>query len=117
MSDVVEDVALTMAEVNIGLLHEQLRAALGDVFLGVSTGQAGRVRVHVRGGEAKASEAVIASVVAAHDARAESKAQAEERERRASVGRLRKPFAQWTAADKDEYLRLLVLAGVGLEER
>lgn len=64
----VIDLVYERDAVNVSRLHEELAAALGADFLGVSEGPAGRLRVHVRGGTEEGHRAAIDGIVAAHDA-------------------------------------------------
>lgn len=115
MAEVLE-LVYSMKDVNPGLLHEEMGEALGEALIGVSWGPVGVLRVHVRSAVDGVLRAKADGVIAAHDARGESKGQRERRLRREAVGRLRKPWAEWTQEDKDAYLGLLAAAGVGLAE-
>ncbi len=95
------------AAVNAPLLHEELRAALGSGFVGISLSGGGRVRVHVLDTLPSAERERIAGLVAAHDASQRTAAQQAEAAREAALSALRKPWAAWSGADKDALLRLL----------
>lgn len=94
------------ADTNIALLHEQLKAVLGDNCTGVSTGN-GRVRVHILPDTPPEVRDLAGPVVTAHDPAARTPAQQKETEREALLGALRKPWATWTPLEKDRFLCLL----------
>jgi len=101
------DLIYEKAAVNAALLHEELRAALGAGFAGISLSDVGRVRVHVLDSVPPAERERIAGLVAAHDARQRTAAQQAEAAREGALSGLRKPWGAWSGADKDALLRLL----------
>jgi len=102
------DLIYDKTQVNPAKLHEELKVLLGDQFWGISTGQEpGKVRVHVDHALPTASQALIAPVVEAHDPLTLTAAQLAEADRAARLDALRKPWAVWTAADRENLLRLL----------
>jgi hypothetical protein len=94
------------AAVNLAKLHEELAAALGEKFVGVSTGR-GQVRVHIWSDTPKALQSQIEPIIQAHDASKLTAAQQAEVDRAAKLEALKKPWAQWTAADQAEFVRIL----------
>lgn len=100
------DLTFERQGLNLALLHEELAATLGAKLVGVS--QDGRgVRVHLLDSTTPNERKAVGEIVAQHDATRFTAAQQAERERRAALEALRKPWAQWSAADKDALLRLL----------
>jgi len=100
------ELAYENSAVNPALLHEELEAALGNKLAGISTGQ-GKVRVHVLDTIQDAERALIEPIVQAHDAKKLTARQQAEADQAAKREALRKPWATWTATDKDDLLRLL----------
>ena len=100
------DLDFERADINIALLHQQLKAVLGDHFTGVSTSK-GHVRVHVFADTPPEVCDLAGPVVAAHDSSALTIEQQKEADREALIASLRKPWATWTALEKDRFLRLL----------
>lgn len=92
--------------VNTAKLHEELAAALGEQFGGISTGK-GKVRVHIQEDMPQAKQDLIASIVAAHDASKLSAAQQADADRAAQLEALSKPWAEWTAQDQADFVRIL----------
>ena len=92
---------------NLSLLHDELRAALGPKFVGLTWN--GRVlHVHVLDTTAADQRAQVETLVAGHDPDRLTPRQQAERNRRALLAGLRaKPWAQWSAADKDALLQVL----------
>ncbi len=100
------DLAFERQGVNLALLHQELAAALGVKLVGLS--QNGRtVRVHLLDSSTPDERKAVAEIVARHDGSRCTAAQQAERERRVALEALQKPWAQWSAADKDALLRLL----------
>lgn len=95
------------AAVNATLLHEELRAALGSGFVGLSLSRGGEVRVHVLDSLPAAERERIEGLVAAHDAAKRSAAQQAQAARDAALTALRKPWSAWSGADKDALLRVI----------
>lgn len=102
----VIDLAFDHPAVNLERLHEDLAVALGAQFVGVSAGR-GQVRVHIQDDMPPADQDRIAGLVAAHDAGQLSAAQQAEVDRQAALDVLRKPWAEWTAQDQADFIRLL----------
>lgn len=105
MAEII-DLVYGKASVNPALLHEELAAALGEKFVGLSTGQ-GQVRVHIWSDTPKVVQSQIEPIVQAHDASKLMAAQQAEADRAAKLAALKKPWAQWTAQDQAEFLRIL----------
>jgi hypothetical protein len=100
--------------INPALLHEELATVLGSKLAGISTGQ-GRVRVHVLDTIQDAERALIEPIVLAHDAKKLTARQQAEADQAAKMNALSKPWASWTAVDKDELLRLVAeKMGIGV---
>lgn len=101
------EVIVEKAAINVERLHEELASALGDDYAGLSTGgERGAVRVYVRG---KVDAEQVRRQVAGHDAAQLSARQQREAGRFAVIERLRaKPWAAWSAQDKEDALRVLV---------
>jgi hypothetical protein len=100
--------------VNPALLHEELAVALGNKLAGISTGQ-GKVRVHVLDTIQDAERALIEPIILAHDSKKLTAGQQAEADQAAKMNALSKPWASWTAVDKDELLRLLAeKLGIGV---
>ena len=102
-SDVPEDMVYEEVTVNLSGLDEELRAALGSDAIGASLSE-GRLRVHVRRGTARDR---VDAVIAAHRPERLTVVQQAARDRAEALVQLDKPWADWTAADKDRLLRLL----------
>lgn len=92
--------------VNAELLDEELKALGLACYAGLSTG-GGKVRVHLAGEWTKADEEKIFEAVRVHKPDELSKRERRERDRRDLAAGLAKPWASWTDADKDRFLRLL----------
>ncbi|MCZ7541701.1 MAG: hypothetical protein M5U29_17660 [Anaerolineae bacterium] len=100
------DLAFERETVNLALLHQELAAALGAKLVGLSAN--GRsVRVHLLDSTTPDERKLVGQVVAGHDAGKLTADQQAERERRSTLDALRKPWAQWSSADKDALLRLV----------
>ncbi len=101
------DWTFDVERLNLSLLHDELKAALGPKFVGVSwNGRA--VRVHVLDSTSAGERALVKSIVEQHDPARLTARQQAERDRRAMLAGLRsKPWTQWTPADKDALLRVL----------
>lgn len=102
----VIDLSYEKVTVNPAKLHEELAAALGEKFKGISTGN-GQVRVHIQDDMPQAQQDLIAAIVAAHDANQRTAAQQAEADRAAKLQALRKPWAEWTAQDQADFLGIL----------
>ncbi|HML24916.1 MAG TPA: hypothetical protein PKD09_24895 [Aggregatilinea sp.] len=102
----VVEIAVEKAAINPARLQEELAAALGEGYVGLSTGgKPGAVRVFLRD---KADTERARGLVAAHDAAKLSTDQQKEADRAAVIKQLRgKAWAAWTAQDKEEALRIL----------
>jgi hypothetical protein len=103
--------------VNPARLSEDLQAALGEVFAGIST-QPDTVRVFLNDDAPFESKAVIQGVLEAHDARELSGAEVRERETRDKLRDLRqqdKPLHPQDYADAPELLRQLAIKVALLE--
>lgn len=100
------DLVFEREEANLALLHQELAAALGARLVGVSANGRG-VRVHLLDSTTPDERKLAGQLVAGHDAGKLTADQQAERERGAALEALRKPWAQWSAADKDALLRLL----------
>ena len=105
MANVI-DLSYEKASLNPAKLHEELRAALGEKFVGISASK-GQVRIHVMDDMPKATQDLVGPLVAAHDAAKLTTAQQAEASRAAALDALRKPWAQWTAQDQSTFLRVL----------
>lgn len=106
--DTVKDVVIEKAAVNIDLLHQELAAALGEDFVGVSVGgEQGQVRVHVRPGLAQSQLEIVQQTVVKHDAEKLSSEQQKTADRQAKLAALKKPWDQWTEADRLTLLQVL----------
>ena len=101
-----QDLVFEKALINPTQLHEELRAALGDVFTGVSTGN-GQVRIHLREKLTQAAAAQVETILVAHDPTKLTAAQQAEAERQAQLDSLRKPWAEWTPEDQESFLQVL----------
>lgn len=100
------DLTFERKNLNLALLHEELLALLGPKLVGVS--QDGRgVRVHLLDSTTPDERKAAGEIVARHDDSRFTAEQQMQRERQAALAALRKPWAQWTPADKDALLRLL----------
>ncbi len=100
------DLVFERQGINLALLHDELTAVLGGKLVGLS--QDGRaVRVHLLDSSTPDERKTVGEIVARHDGSRFTAAQQAERERQAALEALRKPWAQWSAADKDALLRLL----------
>jgi hypothetical protein len=102
----VIDLMFDKQPVNPELLHEELAVALGAQFVGVSTGPQG-LRVHVQDDTLPAKQDQVAALVAAHDASKLTAAQKAEADRQTALDALRKPWAEWTAQDQADFIRVL----------
>lgn len=95
--------------VNPALLSEELTAVLGEDLVGVSAGgDLGNVRVHMLASTSVAMREQVGTIVAAHDANqltADQQTQASQTTQLAALKE--KPWAEWTAQDKDILLQLL----------
>jgi hypothetical protein len=91
---------------NLALLHQELATALGPRLVGVSADGRG-LRVHLLDSTTSDERKLAGQIVTGHDAARLTADQQAERERGAALGALRKPWSQWSAADKDALLRLL----------
>ncbi|MBN1679582.1 MAG: hypothetical protein JW966_04770 [Anaerolineae bacterium] len=101
----VLDIVFSLDAINIARLDADLRAALGQDFIGLSGGPGQQVRVHVRAGADAAVIADIAPLVAAHDPEQLTAAQQVAEEQAALVAALRaKPRDSWTDSDRDNAL-------------
>jgi hypothetical protein len=100
------DLEFERADINIPLLHQELKAVLGAHFTGVSTGN-GHVRVHVFDDTPPEVCNLAKPVVIAHNAAALTADQRKEADREALIASLRKPWASWAAVEKDRFLQLL----------
>jgi hypothetical protein len=98
--------AFDKEDINPALLRAELTAALGPKFAGISRCGAA-LRVHILDTTGDADRARIAGIVRAHDASRLSADQQAEVTRAALVESLRKPWADWTAVDKDNFLRCM----------
>lgn len=115
MAGDVFDLIVERDAANLDLLHEELRAVLGEVVIGVSAGVGpGRLRIHLRADRADEVAGQARAVLARHDATKQSAAQRREAERARFAARLRgRAWGAWSASDKDEALRLVVEALLG----
>jgi hypothetical protein len=105
VESVTEYVLKAAAAVNGAALDEEMRAAFGGDYAGLTV--AGEdVRVHLLADVADAQD-MAAAVLAAHDARVKTVEQAQAEARAATLESLRKPWADWSAGDKDTLLWLL----------
>ncbi len=102
----VIDLIYEKASLNPTKLHEELTAALGEKFVGISASN-GQVRVHLMDDTSKAAQDLVGPIVAAHDATKLTAAQQAEVDRTAALDALRKPWDQWTAQDQTDFLRVL----------
>ncbi len=100
------DLAFEREAVNLALLHQELAAALGAKLVGLSGNGCG-VRVHLLDSTTPDERKLAGQIVAGHDADKLTADQQAERERQTALEALRKPWAQWSPADKDALLRLL----------
>jgi hypothetical protein len=102
---VIEYVVNAAGAVNVAALDESLRAALGAAYAGLTL-QEERVRVHLLS-DIDGAQDTAAAVVAAHDAGTLTEVQQRIQDRADQIAALRKPWAEWSADDKDALLRLL----------
>jgi len=102
----VVDLVYEKSPVNLARLNEELAAALGEKFAGVSGGPGG-LRVHIQDDMPLALQDQIAPLIQAHDATKLTAAQQAEVNREAALDALRKPWDQWTAQDQADFLRIL----------
>jgi hypothetical protein len=105
MAEVV-DLVYEKSPVNLEGLNEELAAAMGEKFAGVSAGPSG-LRVHIQDDMPQSAQEQIGALVAAHDATKLTAAQQAEVNREAALDALRKPWADWTAQDQTDFLRVL----------
>jgi hypothetical protein len=96
-------------EVNPSLLREECAAALGTKFVGISRAGA-RLRAHVLDSTTRLDRARIEAIVRAHDPSRLSTEQQQNVAQAALMEALRKPWREWSAADKDLFLRALAQA-------
>jgi isopenicillin N synthase-like dioxygenase len=78
----MRDILNTAKEINANKLHEELEEALGDVFLGVSTGNSG-ITLHLAKDATKEQDTLAKAILEAHDA---TKLTAEQQGIRDSLG-------------------------------
>lgn len=91
-------------QVNSDLLAAELLPVVGPVTLAVG---AGRVKVTLPKLATETDIQAVKAVITAHDAGKFTPAQQAEAGRAAAMETLRKPWAEWTAADQAVFLRLL----------
>jgi hypothetical protein len=100
------ELSFDKAQVNPERLHEELAAVVGSDLVGVSAG-GGRVRLHLAADPSDAIRTALAVLVAEHDAGQLTAIQQARLDRETRRAALRKAWSAWTAADKDDLLRLL----------
>jgi hypothetical protein len=100
------DLVYGVDQVNVDLLHEELKAALGNSLAGISMAP-GAVRVHVRYDIGAMEQERVEPVVRAHDPGKRTAAQQAQTARLALIQALHKEWTAWSAEDKDSFLRLL----------
>lgn len=106
--DKIVDLVFERGAVNVERLHHDLRGVVGEALAGVSVdGEAGRVRVHLRGEITTGMKDQIAAAVAAHDIKQLTPEQQARQDRAALIAVLSKPWPAWDARDRDDLLRLL----------
>jgi hypothetical protein len=94
--------------VNLGLLHQQLKAVLGEHFPGISH-NGSVLRVHLFEDAPAEVDDLVAPVVAAHDPAAQSESDKQVEDDTALLTALKgKPVAQWKTEEKDKILELLL---------
>ncbi|WP_119067771.1 hypothetical protein [Aggregatilinea lenta] len=105
-ADSAVEIAVEKAAINLERLQEELAAALGEGYVGLSTdSKPDVVRVFVRD---KVEAEQVRALVAGHDATKLSARQQKEADRATVIERLRgKAWVTWTAQDKEEALRIL----------
>lgn len=102
-----EELVFELKPVNPEVLHAELAMALGVAYASLSTGR-GLVRIHLAEGTiAEEVKGAALAVVEAHDAGKLTSSRQAEADRVARLEALSKPWAQWTAADREEFLRIL----------
>ncbi len=107
MANDIVDLVIEKESVNLELLYQELASAIGSGVVGISTGAAGSITVHVDAETAKTQEGAIRQVVGEHDASEQTAEQQQEAARQAEIGALRKPWEQWTEADRLAFIHLL----------
>ncbi|NDJ77545.1 MAG: hypothetical protein GYB65_14935 [Chloroflexi bacterium] len=116
MADTTKVVHLAFEKdgINLALLHEELEAALGETFLGLSRTGDKALTVHLRPDITPDAQERIAPVITLHDADRLTAAQQAEQDRAAFLAdSFHKPWSEWTVADKDRLLHALA-ARLGL---
>lgn len=104
----IRDLEFERAEINIGLLHQELKAALGDHFTGVSF-DGKKLRVHLFDDAPADIDGLAGPVVAAHTSSDESAADKRQKEDAALLDSLRgKKVDQWKQEEKDRLLEILL---------
>jgi hypothetical protein len=117
----MREVVFKQKDVNPARLHDELKAALGEDFAGVST-RRGDLVVHLAD-DSQTKETDLAQLVEAHDSNKLTAAQQFERNRQARLATLSgKAWPEWADEDKDELLRYLagelgLFAGIGDRKR
>jgi hypothetical protein len=102
----MREVIFEKTSVNAAKLHEELKAALGEDFVGVST-RRGDLVVYLAD-DSQVKEADVATLVQAHDSDSLTAAQQFEQDQAAHLAALSgKTWADWTDGDKDDLLRYL----------
>lgn len=104
----IRDLVIDREDVNLGLLHQELTAALGTQCCGVSK-NGGKLRIHLFDDTPESVDSLVRNLVTSHDPKVKSQVQQDLEAEAAILASVKgKKPTQWKSDEKDQVLEILL---------